>query len=355
MYSRAAGRQQHSSADLARLRRYHTARQRKQGTQCETSPRFSDTEGDDYHSCGEFTHNPAYAEGSNVARTSRWPSQQGKSEENPHVVFDETGQPFRVWRPREAPPLAVDSSVTSFSSNLPPSTGVPLSRHYTQGGRVEAVTLKTTPRPHSPPVGQILPRGRGGIDDVLKQARESQRLFFTLQERRLRNERKRAQENLHHDLDTQREYRTMQQLAEYQEELVQIFGPSMRHIISDTFFDDGEDPVLALLARQRRSLRDAQQVRPTLHGRSSGHCGDAGNAWSRASLHHVHRAMGQTSALHGSYTEGVSETSLHVPATVSPSVMGVPAEQEERNERGRRQEVLQRALDEHRKGRRCPF
>lgn len=108
-------------------------------------------------------------------------------------------------------------------------------------------------RCRSPPRGQLLPRGKGGLDDVLKNAREAQNLFFTLQERRLRAEYRSHQRELKAELDQQRHYRRMLDLAAYQEELVNLYGPTMRDVVADVFFDDGQDPVVALLQAKREA------------------------------------------------------------------------------------------------------
>ncbi|KAK7197279.1 hypothetical protein NESM_000674400 [Novymonas esmeraldas] len=170
-----------------------------------------------------------------------------------------------VWRPLEAPPLP-----RRFYSAGPPSA-VPARAAAVGGAAVlsSAVACPAT-RSESPPVkrregeppprGQLLRRGRDGLDGVLKNAREAQSLLHTLQDQRLRSDYRASQGRLRRELDEQREAKRMLQLAEYQAELVNIFGPSMRDVIADVFFDDGEDAVLAALRAKREASRGVRSA-----------------------------------------------------------------------------------------------
>ncbi|ORC90454.1 uncharacterized protein TM35_000082520 [Trypanosoma theileri] len=81
----------------------------------------------------------------------------------------------------------------------------------------------------------ILPRGENGIDDILRYARSAQDLVLSLQDLRLREDRRREQCMLKTALDEQLLDKRRRRLAQYEEELVHIYGPTMQHILTDTF------------------------------------------------------------------------------------------------------------------------
>lgn len=177
-------------------------------------------------------------------------------------------------------------------------------------------------------------------------AREAERLFLSLQARRLRGERRTAQRQLATALDGQREYKRMLSLAEYQEELVNIYGPSMKNIIADTFFDDGSDPVSALL--QENTEQDQCVYPAAVAGPAQQQL-----AWRKATAMHARRDQGlslsrqemnaNASAATAQYMGYYPPTARH--SDDSPAVHSV----------ARQREVLHRALDEVRDGRRRPF
>ncbi|CAJ1011553.1 hypothetical protein Q4I28_006866 [Leishmania naiffi] len=176
-----------------------------------------------------------------------------------------------VWRPVEGPPLPrcihreneageVDAEAVRYRDapfacavgRTDASTGNAVTALRMSSSSIEAhPPRKKIPCRGSPPRGQLLHRGKGGIDDVLRSAREAQSLFYSLQEQRLQAEYRRAQASLRQELDQQREYKRMLQLAEYQADLVNMFGHTMRDAVLDAFFDDGSDPVLSALHRKR--------------------------------------------------------------------------------------------------------
>ncbi|KAG5494190.1 hypothetical protein GH5_02181 [Leishmania sp. Ghana 2012 LV757] len=109
---------------------------------------------------------------------------------------------------------------------------------------------KATRTRGSPPHGQLIDLGKGGINDILKNAREAQRLFYSLPVQRLTAACGRSQAALRQELDQQREYKRMLELAVYQAELVNIFGNTLRDTTADAFLDDGSDSLLSALQRE---------------------------------------------------------------------------------------------------------
>ncbi|KPI86873.1 hypothetical protein ABL78_4063 [Leptomonas seymouri] len=215
---------------------------------------------------------------------------EGEAGPSPGVVHDAHFGSCRVWRPVEGPPLP--RRYTAHRAPHPPpslyATGTSVAALGTHDGahaRQPSVPLLNSP-PHpkseqlartgtaqmapepvrafercvsTPPRGQLLRRGKGGLDDVLKNARAAQSLFYSLQERRLKAEYRRCQRELKAELDQQRHHKRMLELSAYQEELVNLYGPTMRDIIADTFFDDGHDPVLEVLKAKREAPSSYQQ------------------------------------------------------------------------------------------------
>ncbi|TPP53861.1 hypothetical protein CGC21_38560 [Leishmania donovani] len=177
----------------------------------------------------------------------------------PHLVRDPCYGVCLVWRPVEEPPLprcihtasqALEGDAEATGYRDEPLACAAARRDATTSTAATALQLRSPPvkaqsprktirARESPPRGQLLRRGKGGIDDVLRNAREAQRLFYTLQEHRLQAEYRRSQGSLRQELDQQRQYKCMVQLAEYQAELVNIFGHTMQDAVADSFFDDG--------------------------------------------------------------------------------------------------------------------
>ncbi|GET91750.1 hypothetical protein LtaPh_3301400 [Leishmania tarentolae] len=191
-----------------------------------------------------------------------------------NVVRDPRYGVCLVWRPVEGPPLPRciprahevregDAKAAGYTDepfapaavrrDASTSTTETVSRPRSTSLQTQYPSKENQAR-HSPPRGQLFHRGKGGIDDVLRNAREADRLFSTLQAQRLQAEYRCAQASLRQELDQQRRYKRMVELAEYQAELVNIFGHTMRDIVADSFFDDGSDPVLAALQRKRDEL-----------------------------------------------------------------------------------------------------
>jgi hypothetical protein len=214
----------------------------------------------------------------------------GKAAHPSNVVHDDRFGTCLVWRPVEGPPLPRRySTAASFAashtpasrceSSLPVASLQPASPAQNQcplpvrtGNQLalsSSAHVAPAPAPArrhdpdallSPPRGSLLRRGKGGIDDVLKNAREAQSLFYSLQERRLKAEYRSTQRELKAELDQQLRYKRMLKLSAYQEELVNLYGPTMRDIIADVFFDDGSDPVLALLKEKRKAPLSQEQA-----------------------------------------------------------------------------------------------
>lgn len=190
-------------------------------------------------------------------------------------------------------------------------------------------------QPAVPPVGHLLPRGTNGIDGVMQKVRESQNLYYTLQARRLKREKHMRQQQLTRELDNQRAYKRMWQLSELQEELVQVYGPSVKHIISDTFFDDGTDPVLSIVANCTHAVGEKYS--------SESGPKDTASAWHRA--HHSHCA------------HTYEAESATVPQKGFPLTGAQPCENSSHDTRevGFQRAVLLRALSNRREGRRQPY
>ncbi|KAG5493434.1 hypothetical protein JIQ42_01800 [Leishmania sp. Namibia] len=177
----------------------------------------------------------------------------------------------RVWRPVEVPPLpryvhranstseggaeVVDSGdepSARATAHTATRTGTAATASRLSSSFVVAQSARKATRTRgSPPHGQLIDLGKGGIDDILKNGREAQRLFYSLPAQRLTAAYGRSQAALRQELDQQREYKRMLELAEYQAELVNIFGNTMRDSIADAFFDDGSDSVLSALQRKK--------------------------------------------------------------------------------------------------------
>ena len=233
------------------------------------------------------------------------PDKHEEPKRAPNVVHDARLGRCLVWRPVEGLPLPRRftmrerpasarplDSLTATAHGLPSNVEAkkqlsapcrlcrikkediqPTLTSSTHGTQALA-TQQTNCHTDTPPRGQLLRRGKGGIDDVLKNAREAQNLFYSLQERRLKAEYRNQQQELKAELDQQRHYKRMLELSAYQEELVHVYGPSMRDIIADVFFDDGHDPVLAFLKAKREAastqtslasgLSSEQLAEPTL-------------------------------------------------------------------------------------------
>ncbi|KAG5469626.1 hypothetical protein CUR178_01763 [Leishmania enriettii] len=109
---------------------------------------------------------------------------------------------------------------------------------------------KATRTRGSPPHGQLIDLGKGGIYGILKNARAAQRLFYSLPVQRLAAACGRSQAALRQELDQQRESKRMLELAEYRAELVNIFSDALRDTIADALFDDGSESVLSALQRK---------------------------------------------------------------------------------------------------------
>lgn len=232
---------------------------------------------------------------------------------------------WKVWRPVEGPPLPrsrhIPSSTPLRVSTIPPTSTV-LRHHRTADTALpkrpvsgNGPVLSSPPQQPALYPGQLLPRGKGGIDDILKNARETQNLFAELQRRRLKMGYRHTQQQLKCDLDLQREHQRMQQLCAYQEELVHIFGPKMRDIVADTFFDDGSDPVLEALRKKREAPR-SPSIPPF----------DNGGSRTEASMPYFSTAKPQPTT-----TESCTSDITH------------------------NREIYNRALFDYRKGKRCPF
>lgn len=260
----------------------------------------------------------------------------------PNLVRDPRYGVCLVWRPVEGPPLPRcicrtsgyreggaeatgyrDEPFARAAAHRDASTSTAATALQLRSTSVKAQTPRKVIRTReSPPRGQLLHRGKGGIDDMLRNAREAQRLFYTLQEQRLQAEYRRAQASLRQELDQQRQYKRMVQLAEYQAELVNIFGHTMRDAVADSFFDDGSDPVLAALQRRRD---EAPSTRSASY--SAMHRGDCSG----------------TASLGGGARRGSAESALVRAASTHES--GVAQERQ----------AFQRALEEVRRGRRCGY
>lgn len=145
-------------------------------------------------------------------------------------------------------------------------------------------------------------------------------MFYTLQEHRLQAEYRRSQASLRQELDEQRQYKRMVQLAEHQAELVNIFGHTMRDAVADYFFDDGSDPVLVALQSRRDKAPSARSAFDSAMHR--GYCSGAASLGVGA-------------------RRGSAERALAPAASTRES--GVAQERH----------ALQRALEEARGGRRC--
>ncbi|CAD2217860.1 hypothetical protein ADEAN_000534600 [Angomonas deanei] len=183
------------------------------------------------------------------------------------------------------------------------------------------------------PISQnvFLPRGKEGIDSVLKNAREAQNLLFELQRKRLLHEKKLSQEALKRKLDEQVEFKHMLHIAEYQDELCHIYGPTMRNIIHDTFFDDGSDAILRFF-RSEDQYADALQSNATDSSGASPQV-PIGVAWDSARRSHMDRVEELLPV------SDIPETPQVIPASSS-------------SEMARKRESLNRALDYLRGGKR---
>ncbi|KPA76859.1 hypothetical protein ABB37_07655 [Leptomonas pyrrhocoris] len=275
-------------------------------------------------------------------------AKEGESGPSARVVYDARLGSCLVWRPVEGPPLPrpltarlaapphpLPRQVKTYVAAPdreggpppPPPSVAPREGHSHQETELlapagSAPVKGAEGRAATPPRGQLLPRGRGGIDDVLKSARTAQSLFYSLQERRLMAEYRRSQRELKAELDQQRHSKRMLQLAAYQEELVNLYGPTVRDIIADTFFDDGHDPVLAVLKAKREAPLSYPCGANTLLSKGSGAPNTSRQLWER--------------------TDGA--------AMPSPT-----SAQSHRERVSREREMLLRALDERRSGRRSGY
>ncbi|CAC9529412.1 hypothetical_protein [Leishmania infantum] len=260
----------------------------------------------------------------------------------PHLVRDPCYRVCLVWRPVEEPPLprcihtasqALEGDAEATGYRDEPLACAEARRDASTSTAATALQLRSPPvkaqsprktirARESPPRGQLLRRGKGGIDDVLRNAREAQRLFYTLQEHRLEAEYRRSQGSLRQELDQQRQYKRMVQLAEYQAELVNIFGHTMQDAVADSFFDDGGDSVLAALQRKRG---EAPSTRSAFYSAMHrGHCSVAGSLGVGARRGSAERAL---------------------PPAASTRESSVAQERH----------AFQRALEEVRGGRRCAY
>ncbi|EPY17018.1 hypothetical protein STCU_10862 [Strigomonas culicis] len=79
----------------------------------------------------------------------------------------------------------------------------------------------------------------------------------------------------------------MLRLAEYQQELVHIYGPAVRDILLDVFFDDGSDPVIELLKGEQLELREDRRGRARTEAPYSER--ELFDAWNDARASHLQR------------------------------------------------------------------
>ncbi|RNF06395.1 uncharacterized protein Tco025E_07579 [Trypanosoma conorhini] len=192
--------------------------------------------------------------------------QQGEGENAGELSHDDSEaedtpdeERFKVWRPIEGPPLRRDkaSSVSLVAASsrrqhhgrVPRPTPKPLPALRAENSALtppwaEDCDVNSVPkegqtsrvkRQHELYKSGMLPRGKGGIDDVLRHARASQALVLDLQKWRMREDERRSQHALRRALDEQIIDKRKRQLAQLEEELVHIYGPTMRHILHDAF------------------------------------------------------------------------------------------------------------------------
>ncbi|EKG04118.1 hypothetical protein TCSYLVIO_004819 [Trypanosoma cruzi] len=167
---------------------------------------------------------------------------------------------FKVWRPVVGPPLRRDKAgsmppVPPSSrrevlhkapvSNPKPVPAVetrryvltpPWAEHYnvnsdvSKGGRANQVKRQHELYKHG-----VLPRGVDGIDEALRHARNAQDLLVERQKLRMRKAKQQNQRELKRALEEQIMDKKRLQLSRREEEVVQIYGPEMRHILDGVF------------------------------------------------------------------------------------------------------------------------
>ncbi|RNF03592.1 hypothetical protein TraAM80_05752 [Trypanosoma rangeli] len=196
--------------------------------------------------------------------------QQGEGEQEREPIHDDSEsedrsvkERFKVWRPIEGPPLRRDkagsvSLVAAGSSQQPQRRALhstlntlpaardgnsaltpPWAEDCRVGSGPKEGRISRVKRQHELYKRGVLPRGEDGIDDILRHARASQSLVLDLQKWRMREDEQHNQRALRRALDGQIIDKRRRQLAQLEEDLVHIYGPTMRHILNDAF---GQNP-----------------------------------------------------------------------------------------------------------------